>query len=69
MTQIQRASDISRVDALKTKPKPKSEITPFVITYNPSLPNIACIINKQWNTVTYSIHHNAAGISLKISQR
>ena len=67
MTQTQRASDISRVDTLNTKPKPKSETTPFVITYNPSLPNIARIINKHSNV--YSTHHNAAGISFKVSQR
>ena len=34
-TQIKRASDISRNDALKTKPKQKTDTVPFVITYNP----------------------------------
>ena len=50
---VQRDSDIPRVNALKTKPKLKSETIPFVITYNPSLPNIAQITNKLFN-ILYS---------------
>ena len=45
-TQIQRASDVPRTDALKDKPVTRTETTPFVITYNPTLPNIAHIIHK-----------------------
>ena len=52
-TQIQRASDVSRTDALKNKPRTQTEINPFVITYNPALPNIARIIHQHSN-VLYS---------------
>ena len=52
-TQIQRASDIPRTDALANKPKTQTETTPFVITYNPALPNLAHIIHKHSN-VLYS---------------
>ena len=48
-TQIQRASDILRNDALTNKPKTQTETTPFVITYNPALPNLAHIIHKHSN--------------------
>ena len=46
-TQIQRASDISRDAALKPKPKQQTDTVPFVITYNPALPNISRIIHKR----------------------
>ena len=52
-TQIQLASDILRTDALTNKPKTQTETTPFVITYNPALPNLAHIIHKHSN-VLYS---------------
>ena len=52
-TQIQRASDILRTDALTNKPKTQTETIPFVITYNPALPNLAYIIHKHSN-VLYS---------------
>ena len=52
-TQIQRASDVSRNDALKTKPKRQTDTVPFVITYNPALPNITRIIHKH-SHVLYS---------------
>ena len=52
-TQTQRASDILRTDALTNKPKTQTETTPFVITYNPALPNLAHIIHKHSN-VLYS---------------
>ena len=52
-TQIQRASDIPRTDALTNKLKTQTETTPFVITYNPALPNLAHIIHKHSN-VLYS---------------
>ena len=51
--QIQRASDILRTDALTNKPKTQTETTPFVITYNPALPNLAHTIHKHSN-VLYS---------------
>ena len=51
--QIQRASDVLRTDALTNKPKTQTETTPFVITYNPALPNLAHIIHKHSN-VLYS---------------
>ena len=52
-TQIRRASDISRNNALKPKPKQQTDTVPFVITYNPALPNISRIIHKHSN-VLYS---------------
>ena len=52
-TQIQRASDVPRTDALKNKPRIQTETIPFVITYNPALPNIARIIHQHSN-VLYS---------------
>ena len=52
-TQIQRASDVPRTDALKNKPRIQTETIPFVITYNPALPNIARIIHQHSN-VFYS---------------
>ena len=52
-TQIRRASDISRNDALKPKPKQQTDTVPFAITYNPALPNISCIIHRHSN-VLYS---------------
>ena len=44
-TQIRRASDISRNDALKPKPKQQTDTVPFVITYNPALPHISRTID------------------------
>ena len=52
-TQIQRASDVPRTDALKNKPRTEAETIPFVITYHPALPNIARIIHQHSN-VLYS---------------
>ena len=52
-TQIQRASDILRTDALTKKPKTQTETTPFVVTYNPALPKVAHIIHQHSN-VLYS---------------
>ena len=51
--QIQRASDILRTDALTKKRMTQTETTPFVITYNPGLLNLAHIINK-YSDVLYS---------------
>ena len=50
-TQIQRASDIARTDALTNKQKTQTETTPFVNTYNPALPNLAHIIHKHSNAL------------------
>ena len=36
----------SRADALKYKPPTRTENTPSVITYNPTLPNVAHIVHK-----------------------
>ena len=43
----------TRNDALKPKPKQQTDTVPFVITYNPALPNICRIIHKHSN-VLYS---------------
>ena len=45
--------DISLNAALKPKPKQQTDTVPFVITYNPALPNISRIIYKHSN-VLYS---------------
>ena len=52
-TQIQRAFNVPRTDALKDKPMTRTKTTPFVITYNPALPNIAHLI-RQHSHVLYS---------------
>ena len=52
-TQIQRASDVPCTDALQNKPRTQTETIPFVITYNPGLPDIARIIHQHSN-VLYS---------------
>ena len=49
--QKQRASEILRTDALANKPKTQTETTPFVVTYNPALPNLAHIIHKHSNVL------------------
>lgn len=50
-TQIQRASDSSPT-ALKTKPTQQRDTVPFVIIYNPALPNITRrIIHRHSNVV------------------
>ena len=36
-------SEISRNDALKPKPKQKTDTVPFIITYNPAIPHISRI--------------------------
>ena len=36
--QFLRAADISRTNALQTKPKASNDVVPFVVTYNPGLP-------------------------------
>ena len=51
--QIQRTSDVLCADALKDKPPTRTETTPFVITYNLTLPNVAHIIHKH-SHVLYS---------------
>ena len=54
-TQIQRASDIIRTDALTNKPNTQTETTPLVITYNPALPKLAHIIHKHSNLFHSSV--------------
>ena len=52
-TQIRRASDISRNDALKPKPKQQTDRHCSVrhYLYNPALPNISRIIHKHSNVL------------------
>ena len=52
-SQIQQASNVPGTDALKDKPIIRTTTTPFVIIYNPALPNIARIIH-QHSHVLYS---------------
>jgi len=48
-TQMRRASDISRNDDLKPKPKQQTDTVSFVIIYNFASPNISRIIHKHSN--------------------
>ena len=45
---FQKACSLSRDMALKETTKSNNKLVPYVITYNPSLPNIGEIINKYW---------------------
>ena len=46
---------LSQNDALVPRPKDKSSnIIPFVIEYNPSIPNIGFIVNKYWDLLHLS---------------
>ena len=40
-TQIHRALDVPRADAIKDKPPTRTETIPSVITCNPTLPNVS----------------------------
>ena len=41
---------LSQIEALMPSPKDKiSNIIPFVIEYNPSIPNIGFIVNRYWD--------------------
>ena len=40
------AANISRTNALQTKPKDSNDVVPFVVTYNPALPLICNILRK-----------------------
>ena len=44
-----RAANISRTNALQTKPKASNDVVPFVVTYNPALPRISNILRKHFN--------------------
>ena len=41
--QFLRAANISRTNALQTKPKDSNDVVTFVVTYNPALPRISNI--------------------------
>ena len=47
--QFLRAANISRTNALQTKPKASNDVVPFVVTYNPALPRISNILRKHFN--------------------
>ena len=49
--QFLRAANISRTNALQTKPKASNDVVPFVVTYNPALPRISNILRKHSNTL------------------
>ena len=42
------AANISRTNALQTKPKDSNDVVPFVVTYNPALPLICNILRKHF---------------------
>ena len=46
-----RAVNISRTNALQTKPKDSNDVVPFVVTYNTALPRISNIPRKHFNTL------------------
>ena len=46
--QFLRAANISRTNALQTKPKDSNDVVPFVVTYNPALPRICNILRKHF---------------------
>ena len=46
-----RVANISRINALQTKPKASDHVVPFVATYNPALPRISNILRKHFNTL------------------
>ena len=43
------AANISRTNALQTKPKASNDVVPFVATYNSALPRISNILRKHFN--------------------
>ena len=47
--QFLRAANISRTNALQTKPKASNDVVPFVVTYNPALRRISNILRKHFN--------------------
>jgi len=47
--QFLRAANISRTNALETKPKDSNDVIPFVVPYNPALPRISHILRKHFN--------------------
>ena len=51
---FQKASSLSRDEALSETAKHDAKMVPYVITYNPSLPNIGEIINKYWGLLALS---------------
>ena len=53
--QIKRATDIPRITALRpSKKRSNCDRVPFVLTYNPALPNINKIIQKNFNLLLSS---------------
>ena len=44
--QFSKASAISRNDLLRTRGKEAKKLFPFVLTFNPNLPNVGNIIRK-----------------------
>jgi len=54
-TAFQKVSSLTQLESLQCKIKNRNEdIIPFVIEYNPSLPNIGKIINKYWDLLKLS---------------
>ena len=47
--QFLRAANISRTNALQTKPKASNDVVLFVVTYNPALPRISNILRKHFD--------------------
>ena len=49
LEQFLRAVNISRTNALKTKPKDSNDVVPFVVAYNTALPRFFNILRKHFN--------------------
>ena len=47
--QFLRAANLSRTNALQTKPKDSNDVVPFVVTYNLALPRISNFLRKHFN--------------------
>ena len=41
----------NRKEALRSKPKQRNEILPFVTTYNPAVTNLKKILTKHWHII------------------
>ena len=51
---VERASHLSQEQALEVSETTRKSIIPFVVEYNPSLPNIGTIIHKYWDLLSLS---------------
>ncbi|XP_060579543.1 uncharacterized protein LOC132736432 [Ruditapes philippinarum] len=55
-------SQMSQEDALRPQDKEKKNVLPFIVTYNPSLPNIGNTIHKYWDLLNLSKNEGVKNI-------